>query len=63
MMIIIPWFAITAVMYSIVGWFAISAIIALMMFGDDRAFKIGPIIATIAVIGFWLLYSGVVRFG
>ena len=45
---------------TIVVWFLLCLIIALVMFGDDEAFVIGPIVASLLLLGFWLIKMGVI---
>lgn len=45
---------------SIVVWFLLCLMIALVMFGDDEAFVIGPIAASLLLLGFWLIKLGVI---
>jgi len=45
---------------TIVVWFILCLIIALVMFGDDEAFVIGPIVASLLLLGFWLIKMGVI---
>ena len=52
------WLAITAI--SILAWLLVSAATMVLMFGDDRAFWIGPLVATIAVAIFWCYWFGLI---
>ncbi len=45
---------------TIVVWFLLCLIIALVMLGDDEAFVIGPIAASLLLLGFWLIKMGVI---
>ena len=60
-MVIYGWVA-GAIAISIVVWFFLCVAVAMLMFGDDRAFFVGPVIATFVVALFWLVATGVIRF-
>lgn len=51
-----------AIVGTIVVWFLLCILVALVMFGDDEAFVIGPIAATLLLLGFWLVKLGVITF-
>jgi hypothetical protein len=52
------WLAITAI--SILAWLLVSVATIVLMFGDDRAFWIGPSVATITVATFWCYWFGLI---
>lgn len=53
----------SAISVSIIVWFLIAMAVSLFfMWGDDRAFIVGPLVATLALAIFWLTYSGVIQF-
>ena len=61
-MIEIPLYFITAVAVSFIVWFLICIFVCLIMFGDDKAFTIGPILASISILICWLCASGIIKF-
>lgn len=61
-MISISLFLITSILASIAFWILICIGVAILMFGDDRAFVVGPVIATVSVLLWWLTFAGVIRF-
>ena len=53
---IISFWVIAAIAFSVFAWFFISLFIILIMFGDDNAFIVAPIISTAIIVFFWLFY-------
>lgn len=61
-MILISLTLVAAILGSILVWFMICIAVAALMFGDDRAFIIGPVVAASIVLFYWITYLGIVRF-
>ena len=61
-MIVLSFFWIGAIALSVIAWFLICLATMLFMFGDDKALIVGPFLATVLVVLFWLIQTGVIRF-
>lgn len=57
----IPLFLIVSIVGSAVVWAVISLAVALLMFGDDRAFVVGPVVSAVLVGLFWMFWFGLLR--
>jgi uncharacterized membrane protein YjjP (DUF1212 family) len=55
-------FLICAVVLSVIAWSLTCATVLMLMFGDDRAFWVGPFLATVMVTSFWLHWFGMIEF-
>ena len=51
-----------SILATVLSWVLIAVAIGIVMFGDDRAFVVGPLVATVAVSIFWAWQLGVIVF-
>ena len=61
-MIVIHTWWIAAVSMAMFIWIGVTSLVIALMFGNDRAFIVGPIVGLLAVIFYILVMSGVVVF-
>ena len=52
---------IVAVVGSIVAWLILFLIIAMLMFGDDKAFSVSAVGATVIIVLYWLHTTGIIE--
>lgn len=61
-MITVSLFWLSAIGASIIAWFLIGfSVSVFFMWGDDRAFVVGSLVATSVLAFFWLTYFGVIK--
>lgn len=53
---------VAAIAISFIVWLFICAVVAMIMFGDDNAFVVGPVLATTIVFLYWVISLGAIRF-
>lgn len=61
MAIVIYGWLIAAMATTVIGWFMFCGLVAVLMFGDDRAFVVGPVVATILCTLIWLVATGFIQ--
>jgi hypothetical protein len=57
--------SITSILFiflSIIVWACLSGFIITLMWGNDWAFIVGPVVSFIIIICLWLWYLGMIRF-
>jgi len=52
---------VAAVVVSIIAWILIFIVTAMLMFGNDRAFPVAAVVATVIVALYWLHSTGIME--